>query len=226
MSSRTGAGAATLRVSEIFTSIQGESTFAGWPCVFIRLAGCPLNCAYCDTPAARAPESGVEMTAGDILSRVGAAGIELVELTGGEPLAQDAARGLITTLLDHGYRVLVETGGGVSIAGVDPRAHVVLDVKTPGSGMHERRVAENFDLLKPSDEVKFVICSRTDYEWSRDFVRERRMSERWVVNFSPAEGREGISRADMASWILDDRLSVRLNLQLHIWIWGAGARGV
>ena len=216
--------AAPLDVCEIYASIQGESSHAGWPCVLIRLAGCPLRCVYCDTPHAFAP--GRTLSIAEVLAEVHACGLPLVELTGGEPLAQTGARPLITELLDTGHEVLVETGGGVSIAGVDPRARIILDIKTPESGMCGRQIWANLDLLRPHDEVKIVICSRADYEWARAVVVERGLAPRHVVHFAPVgAGGEALRRA-LAEWIVADRLPVRLNLQLHAWIWGAGTRGV
>ena len=226
---------ANLRVSEVFTSIQGESSWAGWPCVFIRLVGCPLRCTYCDTAHARASDAAGEEVAIDaLLERVDKIGLRLVEVTGGEPLMQPAAVDLIRELADRDYQVLVETGGGVSIAGVDPRARIILDVKTPGSGMLERQDLHNLELLRPDDEVKFVICSRADYEWARDFIQRNGLPENHVVHFSPAmpppaaaeECPQHPVARSLAEWILEDRLAVRLNLQLHCWIWGAGLRGV
>ncbi len=213
-----------LEVCELYASIQGESSFAGWPCVFIRLSGCPLRCAYCDTPHAFGP--GEIRTREQILSDVAVQGISLVELTGGEPLAQAGARPLITALLDAGYRVLIETGGGVSIAGVDPRARIILDIKTPDSGMCERQVWENLTRLRPHDELKLVICSRADYEWARDLLARRSLAAAHTVHFSPVTGDDDRLRRELAEWILADRLPVRLNLPLHAWIWSAGARGV
>lgn len=222
----------TLSVIEIYPTIQGESTLAGWPCVIIRLAGCPFRCSYCDTPEARDQSAGTPHAVAEIMARVAELGLELVALTGGEPLAQPASRALIAALLDAGHHVMIEAGNSVSIEQVDARAQIILDVKTPGSGMMERQVWDNLDLLQPTDEVKFVLCSRADYEWARSFVRERHLTAEHVVHFSPVEpaaGRpanESIAKADLARWILDDRLQVRLNLQLHVWIWGPGARGV
>jgi 7-carboxy-7-deazaguanine synthase len=213
-----------LEVCEIFASIQGESTLAGWPCVLIRLSGCPLRCSYCDTPYAFAP--GRAMSPAEILSDVRGFGLPLVELTGGEPLAQAGAGPLIAALLDEGYRVLVETGGGVSIEGIDPRARVILDIKTPESGVCDRQDWANLERLRPHDEIKIVICSRADYEWARAIVTERGLDRSHVVHFAPnMAGGEPLRRA-LADWIIADRLPVRLNLQLHAWIWGPGTRGV
>lgn len=234
-----------LEVCEIFASIQGEGALSGWPCTFVRLAGCPLACGYCDTVYAKAP--GVPMPRARVRAEVRRHGVPLVELTGGEPLAQAGAFPLMRELADEGYEVLIETGGGVSIEGRDRRARIVLDVKTPGSGMVDRQKLENLGLLLPRDEIKFVICSREDYEWARDFIAGRDLAARFRVHFSPASAtatatatvtapppgtappgpeRPGVAARDLAKWILDDRLRVRLNLQLHTWIWGPGVRGV
>ena len=220
----------TLEVCEIFASIQGEGGMSGWPCSFVRLAGCPLDCWYCDTAYAKAP--GAPMKRAVIRDAVRGHGLPLVELTGGEPLGQPGAFALTTELADDGYDVMVETGGGVSVEGRDRRARIILDVKTPGSGMAERQRLENLDLLLPHDEIKFVICSRADYEWARDLIAARDLARRFRVHLSPvATGPSalaglGIRAQDLAKWILDDRLRVRLNLQLHTWIWGPGVRGV
>lgn len=216
--------AASLDVCEIYASIQGESSYAGWPCVLVRLTGCPLRCAYCDTQHAFAP--GRAMSVAEVLAAVRACGLPLVEVTGGEPLAQSGARPLITALLEAGHEVLIETGGGVSIAGVDPRARIILDIKTPGSGVCGQQIWANLDLLRPQDEIKIVLCSRADYEWARALVTERGLTSRHMVHFAPvATGGDALRRA-VAEWIVTDRLPVRLNLQLHAWIWGTGARGV
>jgi len=213
-----------LAVCEIYASIQGESTFAGWPCVLIRLSGCPLRCVYCDTQFAFAP--GRPMSCEDVLAAVRTYGLRLVELTGGEPLAQAGARPLITALLDEDYQVLIETGGGVSTEGVDPRARIILDIKTPESGVGDRQDWANLERLRPHDEIKIVICSRADYEWARALVAERKLAPRHVVHFAPVAAGGDALRRDLAEWIVADRLPVRLNLQLHAWIWGAGTRGV
>jgi 7-carboxy-7-deazaguanine synthase len=250
------AGPPRLTVCEIFASIQGESSFAGWPCTFVRLTGCPLRCWYCDTEYAFAEGASLSIT--EVLARVADCGWPLVELTGGEPLAQPAAFLLAARLCDRGHQVLIETGGGVSIAGRDERVHIILDIKTPDSGMSDRQDPGNLEHLRPHDELKFVICSRQDYLWSRAFIAERGLADRYRVHFSPvtipagvrvraaatqevatqeaaaqevaardAAGQNaGVRPADLAQWILEDRLRVRLNMQLHRWIWGAGARGV
>jgi len=226
----SGSSATALRVSAIYASILGESTFAGWPGVIVRLAGCPLRCVWCDTPEART--GGEPLTLSQIFERVAGFEIPLVLLTGGEPLAQAGSRFLISMLLSRGLRVIVETGGGASIEGVDPRACLILDVKCPDSGMQARQVGENLERLKPTDELKFVLASRRDYEWARGFITQGDWASRLVVHFSPVEPGPsvpaglGVARRELAEWILADRLPVRLNLQQHVWIWGEGAKNV
>ena len=200
-----------LAVVEIFYSIQGESTFAGCPCVFIRLAGCNLDCRYCDTPAARA--GGREMSVDAVVTAVAAYGCPLVEVTGGEPLLQDGVPELCRRLLADGRRVLLETNGTLPLDAVDGRVVRVMDVKTPGSGMVHSMRAENLDLLRPPDQVKFVLTDRADYEWAREFVLTRPLPPGVDVLFAPAT--PGLPPADLARWILADRLPVRLQIQLH-----------
>jgi 7-carboxy-7-deazaguanine synthase len=219
-----------LSVFEIYASIQGESTLAGWPCVLIRLAGCPFRCRYCDTAEARDERAGTPLSIPEILDRVRGFGLELVNVSGGEPLAQKGARPLVAALIQAGHHVTIETGNSVTLADVDARAQIILDIKTPGSGMFDCQVWDNLELLQPTDELKFVLCSRDDYEWARGFILERKLGDRQVINFSPVEpvvgAPAGISKADLARWIVADRLPVRLNLQLQVWIWGRDARGV
>jgi len=212
-----------LKVCEIFTSIQGESTYAGLPCTFVRLTGCNLRCTYCDTQYSY--DNGIEMTFTDIIGRVRQAGIKLVEITGGEPLLQREETLLLTrALLDEGYEVLIETNGSRSIQGIDKRAVIILDVKTHGSGMSEEMDFSNFALLKPSDEVKFVICDRADYDWSKKMLTTFSLTEKAKVLFSPALGM--IQPSQLAGWIVEDRLAVRLNTQIHKYIFGPDERGV
>lgn len=212
-----------MKVCEIFTSIQGESSYAGLPCTFVRLSGCNLRCRYCDTRYAFVEEK--DMSVEEILDRVQNAGFSLVEITGGEPLLQgNDTLGLITKLLDSGHEVLVETNGSQDISSIDRRARVILDIKTPGSGMSGEMKLPNIDHLKSTDEVKFVICDRGDYEWARGVVEEYHIDEKCTVLFSPAFGM--LDPRDLAAWILGDRLRVRLNLQLHKYIWGPEERGV
>ena len=224
---------ARVEVCEIFASIQGESSFAGWPCLLIRLAGCPFRCWYCDT--AYAFESGVSRSVSEVLRQTLEHGLDLVELTGGEPLAQTGGWRLASELADRGYTVLIETGGGVSIAGRDPRVRMILDLKTPASGFCEQQHLDTLDHLLPHDEIKFVLCSREDYLWARSMLETHELTSRHLVHFAPVElgdgliapsGVEGITKQELSNWILEDRLRVRFNLQLHRWIWGSGARGV
>jgi 7-carboxy-7-deazaguanine synthase len=217
-------GPEELLVNEFFLSIQGESTYAGWPCFFIRLAGCHLRCTWCDTEYAfhHGTVHGLE----ECLGRARSAGAALVEVTGGEPLLQRAVRPLLTRLADAGHQVLVETSGAVSIAGLDPRAALIVDVKCPGSGMVERNRPGIERELRAGDELKLVIADRRDYEWARAWVasREGALPPGTAVHFSPVSGR--LESAELASWILEDRLRVRLNLQLHKYVWDPGRRGV
>ncbi|MCC6464274.1 MAG: radical SAM protein [Planctomycetes bacterium] len=211
-----------LVVNEIFLSIQGESTHAGRPCVFVRTAACNLRCSYCDT--AYAFHEGRAMDLNEVLSQVLALETRLVELTGGEPLLQPAAPELCRRLLAAGREVLVETSGSVDISVVPQGAHVILDVKTPGSGEEAANDYGNLARLRPGDEVKFVLVSRADYEWARDLVRQRELHRHTTVLFSPAF--RLVAPVDLARWINDDRLPVRLNLQLHKYIWPPHQRGV
>lgn len=211
-----------LTVNEIFFSIQGEGTRAGEPCVFVRLTGCPLRCVWCDT--AYAFHAGEKREEQDVLDEIARHPCRLVLLTGGEPLAQPAAFPFVTRLLDAGWRVLVETSGHILLDGLDPRAVAIVDVKAPGSGETQRMEWRNLDLIKAKDEVKFVIADRADYEWSRAVVRERRLDERSAVLFSPVHG--VLDPGQLARWILDDGLAVRLQVQLHKYLWPGVERGI
>jgi len=212
----------TLRVLEIHRTIQGETTFAGAPCAIVRLAGCPLRCSYCDTAWAREAE-GTEMSVLEVAAAVAELGPNLVAVTGGEPLAQDGTPALLRTLADDGRTVLVETSGALDISAVDPRVRRIVDVKAPGSGMVERNLPGNLGLLRPGDELKLVLCDRADYEWARDLVRRERLDIRCPVLFSPARGR--LDPAELAGWLLEDGLPVRLQLQLHRILWPEDDRG-
>jgi 7-carboxy-7-deazaguanine synthase len=205
-----------LRVSEIFLSLQGESTSVGWPTVFVRLTGCPLRCRYCDTEYAF--RGGENLQLPDLLGRVAAFGVRHVTVTGGEPLAQPACLSLLAQLCDAGYSVSLETSGALDVGGVDARVVKVLDLKTPGSGECERNLYRNLDTLVPRDQVKFVICDRADYEWARAQLRERHLAGRCELLFSPAWGQQDATQ--LAQWILEDRLPVRFQLQLHKLLWG------
>lgn len=211
-----------MKVCEIFTSIQGESSYAGLPCTFIRLTGCNLRCSYCDTVYAY--EEGTELTEDEIINKVKAAGTNTIEITGGEPLLQGGVLHLIKRLLDEGYMVLVETNGSQDIKGIDKRAVVILDIKTPCSKMSEKMRSSNLTYLKPADELKFVITDRRDYDWSKNFIIENGLLGKCKILFSPAFG--NIDPADLSTWIISDRLYVRLNLQLHKYIYSPDTRGV
>jgi len=211
-----------LRVTEIFHSIQGESSQAGRRCSFVRLTGCNLRCVWCDT--AYAFEGGEELGIGEIVDKVLTHGTRLVLVTGGEPLAQPGVHGLMAALLDRGLEVMLETGGSLDISAVDPRVRIVMDLKCPGSGMEPRNRWENLPLLKASDEVKFVIRDRADYEWARRVLRGRELAGRREVLFSPVHG--ALGNQALAEWILEDRLEVRMQIQIHKEIWPPGMRGV
>jgi 7-carboxy-7-deazaguanine synthase len=209
-----------LRVNEIFYSLQGESRSSGFPTVFVRLTGCPLRCGYCDTDYAFHEGRWLELP--EILAQVASHAPHYVTVTGGEPLAQRPSQALLAQLADAGYAVSLETSGAVDIARVDPRVRIVMDIKTPGSGEADKNDPANLAHLKPTDEIKFVICDRADYEWSRERVRRERLEQRCEVLFSPAWGK--IEPRALADWILADRLPVRLQIQLHKLLWGE-ARG-
>ncbi len=211
-----------LTVNEVFLSIQGEGTRAGRPCAFVRLTGCPLRCVWCDT--AYAFHEGRRRSEDEVLAEIGRFTTRLLCLTGGEPLAQPAAFPFVERLLDAGWEVVVETSGHVSTERLDPRAVVILDVKTPGSGETARMDWSNLERLRAKDELKFVIDGRPDYEWSRALVRERALAERCAVLFSPVHG--GLDPGLLGRWILDDGLPVRLQVQLHKYLWPDQTRGV
>ena len=213
----------TLTINEIYHSIQGESTWAGRPCVFVRLTFCDLRCNYCDTEYAF--YEGQKRSLDEIVSQIAAFGCPLVEITGGEPLLQKNVVPLMTMLCDAGYTVLLETSGAHDISPVDQRVHRIMDLKTPGSGEVEKNLWSNVEHLTQRDEVKFVIGSREDYEWSRDKVRQFDLSKRChTVLFSPIFGR--IDPRQIVEWILADRLDVRFQLQMHKFIWAPTQRGV
>ncbi len=211
-----------LRVNEIFLSIQGESTYAGRPCVFVRTTGCPLRCRWCDTTYAY--EEGDELTLDAVVKQVDAYGVPLVELTGGEPLIQPPALTLLRRLCDAGLEVLLETGGAWDITPVDERVVSIIDLKCPDSGMSGRNRLENLTLLRPQDQVKLVLASRRDYEFARQLLADHGLAAEREVLLSPVQGE--LEPADLARWILEDRLPVRLQLQLHQRIWPPDTRGV
>jgi 7-carboxy-7-deazaguanine synthase len=204
-----------LRITEIFLSLQGEARDAGWPTVFVRLTGCPLRCQYCDT--AYAFHGGEWWDVDAILAEVARHGVRHVCVTGGEPLSQKRCIGLLSRLCDAGYIVSLETSGALDIGDVDPRVSRVLDIKTPGSAEVHRNRWENIPLLTPRDQVKFVLCSRGDYEWARDVIAQHRLPERCDVLFSPSKSE--ISARDLADWIVADRLPVKFQMQLHKLLW-------
>jgi 7-carboxy-7-deazaguanine synthase len=219
-----------LRVTEIFHSIQGESTWAGAPCTFIRLTGCPLRCVWCDTTYAF--HGGGRMGLAEIVGRVREIGCPVVEITGGEPLAHPNAYQLARRLVDEGFTVLVETSGSEDVAPLPGDVHVIMDLKCPGSGEIARNRYENLDELDARDEVKFVIADRGDYEWARDTVRARGLDRRVeegslrALLFSPVWGAGGPGLDALAAWVLEDRLPVRVQTQLHKHIWDPARRGV
>ena len=205
----------TLRITEIFHSIQGESSRVGLPTVFVRLTGCPLRCVWCDT--AYAFSGGESLAMDEILQRVGGFDCSTVCVTGGEPLAQKGCLPLLAALCDAGYSVSLETSGALDIAGVDPRVSRIVDLKAPGSGEQEKNRWENLALLTANDELKFVLASRADYDWAVAACRQRRLFETCPVLFSPVHGQ--LDPAQLAQWILDDRLPLRFQLQLHKLLW-------
>ncbi len=211
------AAAATdrLKITEIFLSLQGEARDAGWPTVFVRLTGCPLRCQYCDTTYAffGGEWRGID----EILDEVARHGVRHVCVTGGEPLSQKRCIDLLRRLCDAGYRVSLETSGALDVADVDRRVSRVVDLKTPDSAEMARNRWENIPLLTAHDQIKFVICSRSDYEWARDVVAEHRLSERCDVLFSPSK--DQVAARDLADWIVADRLPVKFQMQLHKLLW-------
>jgi 7-carboxy-7-deazaguanine synthase len=212
----SSAAAPRLKLTEIFRSLQGEADTVGIPTVFIRLTGCPLRCGYCDT--AYAFHGGEWWSLERILDRVRELEVTHVCVTGGEPLAQPSVHVLLSALCDAGYRVSLETSGAISFTAVDARVVKVVDVKTPGSGEEVRNLYAELDALSAKDQVKFVITNRADYEWSRLQVRERGLAQRCSVLFSPSHAE--LPARDLADWILEDRLAVRLQIQLHKYLWG------
>lgn len=218
----------SIRITEIFHSIQGESTWAGLPCTFVRLTGCPLRCTWCDT--AYAFSGGTRTSVEDVVGKVKEIGCSLVEVTGGEPLVQPGAFYLVERLLAEGFDVLVETSGAVSLKGLDPRAHKIMDLKCPGSGEVERNLWENLDELTSRDEIKFVVADRDDFEWAANVVRDRGLDRRVAdgslkaLLISPVWGDDSLE--PLAQWILDSQLPFRFQVQLHKLVWGPDTQGV
>jgi len=211
-----------LRIIEIYASVQGESTWAGLPCVFVRLAGCNLRCTWCDSEFTFT--GGEHRLIKEVVEEVASLGFDLVEVTGGEPLAQRQVVPLIEQLLGRGHTVLVETSGSIDISMIPQGAHAIMDLKPPDSGEVDANHWPNLDQLRPGDEVKFVLASRRDYEWSREVVREHDLAAKAPVLFSVAHGL--LDPAKLSEWLVEDRLPVRLHLQLHKFIWPPDARGV
>ena len=216
MSQARAARGSALRITEIFHSIQGESALLGWPTVFVRLTGCPLRCHYCDT--AYAFHGGVERSQDQVLEQVAAFQCRHVCVTGGEPLAQAACLSLLAALADAGHVVSLETSGALPLSDVDPRIVKVVDIKTPDSGEAGRNLWENLKSLNPSDQLKFVVCSRDDFDWAVAQIRDRDLTQLCEVFVSPSHG--AVNPKDLAEWLLESRLPVRLQMQMHKLIWG------
>ena len=215
-------GNSFLKVNEIFYSIQGESSQMGRPCVFVRLTYCNLRCSYCDTEYSF--YEGKDMTIDNILKELEKYKCSLVEITGGEPLMQENVLELMRILSEKDYMVMLETGGSLPIAVVDKRVKIIMDLKTPSSGMAKKNLYDNLDFLKKFDEVKFVIGNREDYEWSKNIIEKYKLTEKAIVLMSPVFNE--INNVDLATWILEDKLNVRFQMQLHKYIWNPETRGV
>jgi len=213
---------AMLAVNEIFHSIQGESSFAGLPCVFVRLSGCNLRCVWCDT--AYAFDGGFPMEIAEVLRRVAAYDCRLVEITGGEPMLQPEVIPLMEGLLKQGHEVLLETGGSLPIENVPAGVSRIIDIKCPGSGFSDANHWENLDNLRRGDELKFVLAGRADYEWAADQIRLRNLAGRYPLIFTPVHGE--LDPGELAGWIVEDRLRVRVQVQLHKLLWPRAERGV
>lgn len=212
-----------LNISEIFYSIQGESSFAGYPCIFIRLAGCNLRCSYCDAKYTY-EEPGTKTPIAELLQSVEKHPTALVEITGGEPLLQEEVYPLMDELLAAKRTVLLETNGSINLAKIPTEIIKVVDIKCPGSSMHEHMDRANLDLITPNDEIKFVVTSREDYDWAVQIIQEKQLIEKVKILFSPVA--DSLSSTDLAQWILEDELQVRLQIQLHKILWPDNNRGV
>jgi len=211
-----------IKVNEIYFSIQGESSKAGLPCVFVRLTYCNLRCSYCDTEYAFF--EGKYLSIEEVVSEVKKYNCQLVEITGGEPLVQNESLLLMKSLADDGFEVMIETGGSLPIKEIDPRVMIIMDLKCPSSGMLKKNLYENIDCLKPTDEVKFVLGSKEDYDWAKQTIGNYRLTEKTAVLFSVVFGK--LEPVKVVNWILEDNLSVRFQLQMHKFIWEPAAKGV
>lgn len=211
-----------IKVNEIFFSIQGESSRAGLPCVFVRLTYCNLRCSYCDTEYAF--YEGTDFSIGEIVNRVKSYDCKLVEITGGEPLMQSECLDLMKQLCDEGFEVLIETSGSLSIKDIDSRVKIIMDLKCPSSGMEKKNLYDNIDLLKLADELKFVIGSREDYEWSKEIISKHELNKKCGILFSVVFGL--LEPITLVNWILEDKLDVRFQLQMHKFIWHPETKGV
>jgi len=211
-----------LKINEIYKSVQGESTFSGLPCTFIRLTFCNLRCSYCDTEYAF--YEGSDMKVSDIITKVNQLNCNLVEVTGGEPLVQDGCINLLKSLVSNGNKILIETGGALSISKIPKEVTIILDIKCPSSNMSDKNLWTNIDLIKPNDEIKFVIGNQKDYKWSKDIIKKYNLLKRCKVLFSPVYGK--MEAKTMVEWILEDSLNVRFQTQLHKSIWPDDAKGV
>jgi 7-carboxy-7-deazaguanine synthase len=205
-----------LKIFEIFYSLQGESSRVGLPTIFIRLSGCPMRCHYCDT--AYAFQGGSMMTVDEIMEKIKKYDTRYVTVTGGEPLAQKEVLSLLKVLADQNYEVSLETGGGLSIKEVDPRIKIILDIKTPESGEEKKNYWDNLNLIHSKDEIKFVLCSREDYDWAKKILNQYKLTEKCDVLFSPVY--QKLNTTDLGNWILEDQLPVRMQIQLHKLLWG------
>ncbi|MEY2928957.1 MAG: 7-carboxy-7-deazaguanine synthase [Pseudomonadota bacterium] len=205
-----------LKIFEIFYSLQGESSRVGLPTIFIRLSGCPMRCHYCDT--AYAFQGGSMMAMDEIIKTIKKYDTRYVTVTGGEPLAQKEVLSLLKVLADQNYEVSLETGGGLSIKEVDPRIKIILDIKTPESGEEKKNYWDNLNLIHSKDEIKFVLCSREDYDWAKKILNQYKLTEKCDVLFSPVY--QKLNTTDLGNWILEDQLPVRMQIQLHKLLWG------
>lgn len=210
-----------LKINEIFKSIQGESTYAGLPCTFVRLAGCNLRCTYCDTNYAY--YDGRDLSDDDIIAKIEEYGVKHIEFTGGEPLLQEETPQLIKTLIDRGYEVLIETNGSICIGCLDKRLNIIMDYKTPKSGMSERMRPKNFEFLKRTDQIKFVLMDESDYIWAKDVIAANKLTEKFDnILMAPAYGI--LSPKALVNWVLRDNIQVRVQLQIHKYIWAPDER--